>query len=184
MKNNSVKNWFGSEFVRLDPLLQKLHLFGGELSGDVDISYGGGLSGFIGKRLAKKMKLPGEGIHKLLVCISHSGDGLQWDRRFNDSNIVGSLFQPVGSHEGGYWLETTGPVTLKLTVDIVDGGWYWRCLAVSLYGVPIPVWFIPKTNAFKTIENGKYRFGVAFTYPLLGNLVSYSGVLEAQYSDH
>lgn len=181
MQSNIVKNWFGNEFDQLDPLMQKLHLNGGELSGDVDIFYGRGLAGLIGKRLAKKMKLPEQGIHQLVVSISHSDDGLHWDRQFNDANLVKSLFEPIGSNAQGYWLETTGPVSMKLAVDVINGGWYWRCLAVSLFSVPIPLFFIPKSNAFKVIEDGKYRFQVSFTLPLLGSLVSYKGLLEAKY---
>lgn len=184
MQNKIVSHWFDKDFVNLDPLLQKLHVFGGELSGDVDITYGTGLSGFIGKRLAKKMKLPEQGIHKLRVAISHSKQGLHWNRRFNDNNLVVSLFTPVNNITNGYWLEKTGPITMKLTVDIINGGWYWRCLHISLFGIPMPLWLIPKSKAFKTIENGKYKFNVAFTYPLLGNLVSYSGILVAQYNEH
>ena len=183
VKNDIVKNWFGHDFSDLDPLLQKLHTLGGELSGNIDISYGSGLSGLIGKRLAKKMNLPGKGRHKLVVLISHSEEGLQWNRTFNDNNIVESLFVPVGNNKDGYWIETTGPIKMKLTVDIIDGGWFWRCLNISLFGIPLPLWLIPKSKAFKIIENGQYNFHVSFTYPLLGNLVSYKGVLDGKYNE-
>jgi len=178
-----VKNWFESDFSNLDPLLQKLHLSGGELSGDIDISYGKGIAGLIGKRLAKKMKLPSKGSHKLLVSIYHSSKGLHWDRTFNDDNIVESLFVPVGNNKNGYWVETTGPLKMKLTVDIIEGGWFWRCLSISLFGLPIPTFFVPKSQAYKIIENSKYIFNVSFTYPLIGSLVSYRGVLDAQYNE-
>jgi hypothetical protein len=178
-----VKNWFEDDFFDLDPLLQKLHISGGELSGNIKISYGKGIAGLIGKRLAKKMKLPNQGEHKLLVSISHSSQGLHWNRKFNDNNIVKSLFVPFGNNKSGYWIETTGPVQMKLTVDIVNGGWFWRCLKVSLFGLPIPLCLIPKSKAYKIIENGKYIFNVSFTYPLLGSLVSYKGILDAKYNE-
>lgn len=184
MHNEIVKNWFGTDYDDLDPLLQKLHLMGGELSGNIDISYGTGISGLIGKRLAKKMKLPCQGRHQLLVSISHSQKGLHWNRKFNDNNPVESLFVPYGNNKNGYWIETTGPVKMKLTVDIVNGGWFWRCLKISLCGLKIPLWFIPRSEANKIIENGKYVFNVSFTYPLLGNLVSYKGILDAKYNEY
>lgn len=183
MQNDVVKNWFQNNFSHLDPLLQKLHLSGGELSGNIDISYGKGLAGLIGRRLAKKMQLPNQGKHRLLVAISHSHKGLHWNRKFNDSNIVESLFVPFGNNENGYWIETTGPLKMKLTVDIIDGGWFWRCLKVSLFGLPIPLFFIPKSQAYKIIENGKYKFSVSFAYPFLGSLVSYKGILDAKYHE-
>jgi len=183
LQNEVVSNWFQKDFSNLDPLLQKLHLSGGELSGIINISYGKGLAGLIGRRLAKKMQLPNHGEHRLLVSISHSQNGLHWNRRFNDNDTVESLFVPFGNYKNGYWIETTGPVKMKLTVDIVNGGWFWRCLKVSLFGLPIPLFLIPKSQAYKIIENGKYVFNVSFTYPLLGSLVSYRGILTAKYNE-
>lgn len=180
MPNELAKNWFGDKFSHLHPLLQKLHTEGGRLTGDVDISYGKGLAGMIGSRLAKKMKLPSQGTHKLLVSISHNSDGLHWGRCFDDQALVQSLFSPVGNIEKGYWVETTGPVSMRLTVDINNGGWYWRCLKISLLGLPIPRFLIPKTNAYKIIENGMYRFHVEFSLPIIGSLVSYQGLLRAE----
>ena len=181
MHSDVVKNWFENDFCDLDPLLQKLHLSGGELSGRVDISYGKGISGLIGQRLAKKLKLPDQGTHDLLVSITHSDQGLHWNRKFNDANTVESIFVPFGNKKNGYWIETTGPMKMKLTVDIVDGGWFWKCLNVSFFGLPIPLFLIPKSQAYKIIENGKYVFNVSFSYPLFGSLVSYKGALDASY---
>ncbi|MBQ0730185.1 MAG: DUF4166 domain-containing protein [Oleispira antarctica] len=45
-----------------------------------------------------------------------------------------------------------------MTVDVNNIGWYWRCLGINFLGLPIPRWLIPKANAYKIIENGKYRF--------------------------
>jgi hypothetical protein len=180
MPNELVKNWFGDQFSDLHPLLQKLHTDGGRLTGDFDISYGKGLAGIIGGRLAKKMNLPNEGFHQLAVSISHDNDGLHWWRCFDDQTLVKSLFKPVGHIEEGYWIETTGPLSMKLTVDINNGGWFWRCLKVSFLGFPIPRWLIPHTNAYKIIEGGKYRFHVEFSLPIIGSLVSYQGLLRAE----
>jgi hypothetical protein len=162
--NNPVVRWFGTSFNKLDPLLQKLHLSGGELTGTIELGFGNGLAGLLGKRLAKKMQLPLAGTHQLMVSISHSEHGLHWHRQFNNSNLVSSLFVPV---------------TLTLTVDIEDGGWTWRVLSVSLFGMPIPTWLMPTSHAYKRIEHGRYQFYVGFRYPLLGNLISYQGVLDA-----
>jgi hypothetical protein len=180
MPNELVKNWFGSQFDNLHPLLQKLHTDGGRLTGDVEISYGKGLAGVIGARLGNKMNLPNEGWHKLAVSISHDCDGLHWGRCFDDQILVESLFKPIGNIQQGYWIETTGPLSMKLTVDINNGGWFWRCLKVNFLSIPIPRWLIPHTNAFKIIENGKYRFHVEFSLPIIGSLVSYQGLLRAE----
>jgi hypothetical protein len=178
MQNKTVA-WFGDAFDQLHPSLRELHSKGGRLQGSVDIRYGKGISGLIGKRLAAKMKIPVAGTHQLSVDISHDDNGLHWARCFNQQVTVASLFKPFGQlGNGGYWIETTGPLSMKLTVDIIDGGWHWRCLSVRFGGIPVPLWLIPKTTAYKVIEDQRYRFHVEFTLPLLGTLVCYRGLLD------
>jgi hypothetical protein len=175
-----VARWFGRRFEELHPLIQQLHTDGGGLTGKVKISYGKGFSGLIGRRLGKKMNLPSAGLHRLVVNISHDHDALLWSRCFNGSVHVQSEFKPVGDIDRGYWIEETGPLTMHLKVDIHQGGWFWRCVQIRLWGLPIPRWLIPMTSAYKRIENNQYRFHVSFTYPALGTLVSYQGLLSPQ----
>jgi hypothetical protein len=67
---------------------------------------------------------------------------------------------------------------MDLAVDVLDGGWYWRCLAVRIDKVAIPLWLMPRMTAYKTIEQQHYRFYVAFSLPVLGLLLSYNGLLQ------
>ena len=90
-----------------------------------------------------------------------------------------SIFTAVGTMDAGYWLENTCPVALVLTVDLLAGGWHWRCLSIRLWGIPLPLWLFPKSKAYKKIEGDKYRFYVGFSLPFFGNVLSYSGLLEA-----
>lgn len=176
-----VEKWFGQNFSKLHPLLQELHKSGGRLSGSAEINYGSGLAGLIGSRLAAKMKLPQSGVHKLQVDISHSDKALVWSRSFNGGPPVVSLFEPVGSHtDNGYWIEKSGAIRLHLTVEVIDGGWYWHCQKMSFWGIPLPLWLLPKSDAYKLIEDNRYRFSVTFTLPLIGTLVSYRGLLDAE----
>ena len=181
MNNQLVKKWFGNQFNQLHPLLQKLHMEGGRLVGDVEISYGKGLAGIVGRKLGKRMNLPVSGKHQLSVCISHDEHGLHWSRTFDNQVQVKSLFKPIGVIEQGHWVETTGPVVMELTVDINNGGWFWRCLKINYLGLSIPLWLMPRTDAYKIIENGKYRFYVGFSFPVIGLVVSYQGLLRAEH---
>ncbi len=176
----TVSHWFGATFGALHPLLQNLHLRGGQLEGSVDIDIGRGLGRFVGVALARQFSLPDtSGAHPFAVTIFHGAGGLHWHRRFGGQAEMKSLFVPVGTLTNGYWLETNGPVRLALTVDIVDGGWHWRCVKIWLHGVRLPLWLMPKTTAFKRVENGGYRFFVGFSLPLLGTVLSYGGLLDA-----
>jgi len=69
MTSNIVKNWFEKDFEKLAPQLQELHIFGGKLTGDINVTYGRGIAGIIGKRLAKKLGIPNAGNHVLVVTV-------------------------------------------------------------------------------------------------------------------
>ncbi len=181
MRGLHVKDWFGTQFSGLHPVLQHLHLHGGgQLEGTVDIGIPSGIAGVFGRRLATKLGVPTDGgLHSLRVDISHHEDGMHWDRCFDGTSYVRSIFRPVGTWPDGYWIEDTGPLHMYLTVDVHDGGWHWRCLAIRVWGWRLPLWLFPNSKAFKTIEAGRYRFYVGFSLPWLGTILSYGGLLSA-----
>jgi Domain of unknown function (DUF4166) len=178
VSSSLVVDWFGDDFEQLHPLLQQLHRHGGRLSGQVMIDIPSGVAGLLGRRLASRLGMPTQsGVHDLEVSISHADGVLRWDRCFDSTMRVLSLFKPVGTRRSGYWVEDTGPLKMALTVDIEEGGWHWRCLSVSFMNVPLPPWLFPQSKAFKTIVGDRYRFHVGFAVPLLGTVLSYGGDL-------
>ncbi|MBU1285087.1 MAG: DUF4166 domain-containing protein [Gammaproteobacteria bacterium] len=175
---STVERWFAAGFTQLHPLLQQLHQQGGKLQGQVDLKFGRGLAGLIGARLAKQLGIPTQQARvDFQVDIHDSDNTLHWNRCFADSAMLFSRFQPSGSWPNGHWLESTGALKLALAVDVHQGGWYWRPLKAWLHGVRLPLWLLPRTEAYKRIEEGRYQFYVGFSLPLLGNLLSYSGAL-------
>lgn len=168
-----VSRWFGAGFGRLHPLLQALHLHGGILAGPVEIALGRGAARPFGQAIARKLGIPLQaGRHGLRVEIGHRPDCLLWNRCFDGRQRMDSNFHPVGSGPDGLWLEQTGPVRLDLAVEVIDGGWFWRCRKVWFHGVRLPLALFPQSTAYKCVENGRYRFQVTFTMPLLGNVLS------------
>jgi len=194
MTDNSVQkipltpaqDWFGEFFRNLHPLLQQIHHHGGTLQGEIDIRLGKGLAGFLGRRLAKKLGVPVmQSRSGYKVSISHVGGKLIWARKFipedGASQELISVFVPYGHYPHGYWQESTGLMHFRLTVDILEGGgWSWRVLGARMHGIPLPVKLFPQSQAYKCIEEGRYRFYVGFVMPGLGLLLSYSGVLDLE----
>ena len=177
---NPVVCWFGPQFSRLDPLLQALHRNGGTLRGRVEIVLGPGIAGWLGKRFARVLGVPlGARSRRFEVSIAHDGASLVWTRCFDGHAVMRSVFHPVGEWPHGYWIERTGLVRMKLTVDVIDGGWYWRALGMSVGQVPLPLWLFPRSAAYKRIERGCYAFGVTLSLPLLGPTLGYRGLLDA-----
>ena len=175
---NAVVAWFGDGFARLHPKLQALHRDGGRLVGPVLLEYGSGAAHAIGRRLARKLGLPGPGYHELEVEIRHDAQTLWWTRRFDGAQVLRSSFRPQGCWPEGHWIERTGAMEFKLSVDIIDGGWHWRPQRMRLRGLPLPLRLVPRATAYKRIENERYRFHVAFSLPVIGEVLSYSGLLE------
>lgn len=172
--------WFGTNFARLHPRLQALHREGGVLRGAVMISFGRGLAGVVGRRMARKLGIPTRGEdHQVEVSIHHDGGVLHWDRCFDGLQRFPSTFHPVGHWPHGYWIEDTSAVSLALQVDVIDGGWYWRCIGARLGRCRAPTWLLPRSEAFKRIEDDRYRFSVSFALPLLGEVPRYGGLLRA-----
>lgn len=179
MSNSQVKQWFGEAFNKLHPKLQQLHIKGGELQGTIEVRSAKGLAGFIATGVRNKLNIPNDGEHQLVVTVFHASDGLHWYRCFNQAQQMRSIFRPVGDIDNGYWIEKTGPITLHLNVDINDGGWHWCCLSIRLFNIPMPLWLFPKSYAYKQIEKDQhYRFAVSFSLPLIGEFLSYGGLLE------
>ena len=176
---NAVTRWFGPRFLELHPLLQALHRTGGTLKGRVDITLGRGLAGWFGRRLAGALGVPIDApTRELEVVIAHDGNALTWTRRFDETLVMTSVFRPVGTWPDGYWIEQTRRVGVRLTVDVIDGGWYWRGIGIRFGWLPLPTWLFPRSRAFKRIEGGRYFFCVEFALPLLGTALRYSGTLD------
>lgn len=176
--DTTAETWFGTAFAELHPLLQDLHRKGGVLRGPVEVDFGTGLAGWLGQRLARRLGVPSTaGTHQLEVEIHSASGVLHWSRRFNGSSRFVSRFRPVGVYPSGHWVERTGPLTLLLGVQVVDGGWHWRHRGTRWLGVPLPRFLLPRTLASKAIEEGGYRFSVEIRMPLLGKVLGYAGTL-------
>ncbi len=181
--NNPVVEWFADSFAELHPMLQQLHRQGGTLNGSVELTFGHGIAGLIGRRLAGKMGMPTDsGDYPFTVRIAHSDDSLLWARRFDEKHEMVSVFTPHGHHPTGYWTESSGKLQLELGVRIIDGGWHWVQRGAKLNGLTLPAGLLPRTQAYKRIVDGEYEFRVAFSYPLLGELLCYTGFLSPEVS--
>lgn len=177
MTINAAEKWFGKAFSRLHPDLQQLHRYGGELKGEVSLLFGPGVAGFIGRRLARSLKMPVKsGLYPFTVAIAHDDDVLKWGRSWG-GQLMESHFQPKGVFPSGHWIERTGLVTLHLGVDVVRGAWHWRKKNTYLWRIPMPKFLQPTMLAEKTVEGNGYHFSVVCRWGALGELFRYSGVL-------
>ncbi|MCG8493954.1 MAG: DUF4166 domain-containing protein [Sneathiellales bacterium] len=172
-----VSRWFGNAYSRLHPVLQELYSEGGILKGVVALSYGGGIAGWLGRKWAAKQGLNDPGKYDFQLQIYEQGSLFIWDRQFGDAQLL-SRFKPIGTITDGYWLETLGPLSLFLNVEIIDSGWHWRIKKAKLSFVRLPLFLFPDMEAHKIVREDMYIFKVSFSYPVLGKLFSYEGKLR------
>lgn len=174
-----VEAWFGGAFATLHPLLQALHRAGGALVGTVELRFGRGLAGVIGRALARRRGVCAfDTTHRLRVSIRSDVRALHWTRCFDDGADVESVFVPVGRYPTGHWLESAGGWELRLGVSIVNGGWHWQHQRMQWRGLPLPALLSPRTVAYKEVRDGAYHFHVDVSLPLLGTFFSYGGNLQ------
>jgi hypothetical protein len=54
----------------------------------------------------------------------------------------------------------------------------------SIFGVPLPFWLAPRSNSYETEQDGRFRFHVEISHPLIGLIVRYRGWLVLQSPTH
>lgn len=179
MTESPALRWLGGEAGKLHPLLRELHARGGVLRGEVNLEFGAGLAGALGRRFARHLGLPAQaGPHSFEVHIREENGALRWDRCFDGATWQRSVFTPVGSWPQGHWREGIGAARMRLSVDVADGAWHWRLLGMSWLGLPLPSRLL-SLAAWKRIEDGHYRFHAGFALAGVGKLFLYEGLLEA-----
>ena len=99
-----------------------------------------------------------------------------WTRRFGKQSFSSRQFAGAGRSER-LLCEAFGPLVFAMAL-VVEGG---RLLLVlrrwSLFGVPLPLWLAPRSHAWESSEDGRFRFHVEISHPLTGLIVKYTGWL-------
>ena len=90
--------------------------------------------------------------------------------------------RPAGAWPDGtaFGPSRPGPVRPGLAaVEVIEGAWYRRCRKGWLHGVRLPLVLFPQSAAYRCVEDGRYRFRMTFTMPLLGSVLACGGCRKA-----
>lgn len=154
----------------LDPKIAVIMRDGGDLVGQVDVTLGSGMGGWLARRLG----FPAAGRHQFQLSVQRDGDQLVWSRHFIGHGHMVSRFQKLSDN---LWTETIAGLTLFLSVDTTDGGWRWQLDAARLLGCPLPQYLWPNVTAAKHYDGDVYQFKVRLALAPLGLLATYQGAL-------
>lgn len=103
-------------------------------------------------------------------------DGENWDRNFG-----GRVFrsQLSSSPNPFHVRERFGPFNFEQNLPVGGGIMRLNVVRGWFLGIPLPSWALPKSQAQEFVQDGRFRFDVALSLPVIGSLiVRYRGSLE------
>jgi hypothetical protein len=100
-----------------------------------------------------------------------------WTRKFGQEQFRSRQFLGWGRYER-LLCERFGPLTFAMAV-VLEGERLTLVLRHwSFFGIPLPTWLGPKSEAYETADQNRFNFHVAISHPLTGLIVRYDGWLE------
>ena len=162
----------GDRFLELSASVRAMHsnLRDGGAVGKAQVT---GAENVLGALIARIVGFPRDGHYPLYVIFSENEQGERWTRQFGRARFHSLL----GMHKG-MLSERFGPLRFLFDLPVDSkrlmmkmGGW-------SAFGIPLPLALAPRSLAVEWEEDGRFRFDVPITLPLIGRLVHYRGWLE------
>jgi hypothetical protein len=101
-----------------------------------------------------------------------------WTRTFGERSFSSRQYAGRG-HWDHLLCERFGPLAFAMALVLENGRLtlvlrHWRA-----FGVPLPLWLCPRSDAHETSVDGRFRFHVAISLPLAGLIVRYQGWLAS-----
>lgn len=111
------------------------------------------------------------------VTVTVREDGELWERNFGGKRF--SSLQSVGRDRNKHLLiETFGPFKIALALVREADRLYLVPRSWTFFGIPMPRVLLPAGESFETEKDGKFRFDVTISAPVVGMIVAYNGLLE------
>lgn len=110
------------------------------------------------------------------VRFEASNSGETWTRTFGDESFSSRQFAGRGRSDG-LLCERFGPLTFAMALVSREGRLSLVLRRWSAFGIPLPMWLCPRSASYEAAENGRFRFHVEISHPLIGLIVRYRGWL-------
>jgi hypothetical protein len=111
------------------------------------------------------------------VQFESSGGTETWTRRFGDESFSSRQFAGRG-RSAGLVCERFGPMTFAMALVLENSRLLLVLRRWSAFGVPLPIWLCPRSEACEATEGGRFHFDVKIGHPFTGLIVRYKGWLE------
>jgi len=103
--------------------------------------------------------------------------GERWTRTIGGARFF-SVQKPGRGRSERFLLERFGPVSVDIALVVDGASLRYVVCGWRLLGIPMPRWLGPRSTAFETVENEKFRFDVEIALPFAGLIVRYRGLLD------
>ncbi|MBK6434767.1 MAG: DUF4166 domain-containing protein [Rhodanobacteraceae bacterium] len=108
------------------------------------------------------------------VVLTSPAPGVEvWTRKFGRSTFRSTL-RAVGDELH----EQLGPVRIRFRLHGDAAGIVWVPLGIDVLRLPLPLALLSGVRARESERDGRYRFDVAASLPLIGLIVRYDGWLD------
>ena len=168
----------GRQLQQLAPVLARLHSQGEtRLTGTLHVRGATTVAARFLLWLSRIPRLKSQAACACSVAIVACGGGEAWHRRFGDQ----SLFSRQDAKNGNMIIERVGRFSLHLHLRVRHRQLWIRSSVTKLCGLRLPAIFgIKVTAQERAISPDSFRCSVRVRSPLLGALLSYSGVLRLE----
>ncbi|SMC96778.1 SDR family oxidoreductase [Rhizobium sp. RU36D] len=161
-----------ADFARTPAPVQALHdvIGDGSAAGRAVVTRGTSL---LARLACAIIGFPPTGEHALHVDFEEE-DGIErWTRDF-----AGRRFSSELSQSGHFLVERFGPLRFHFTLEGDETGLRMRMQRWFMFGLPLPLWLAPKSEAREWAEGDQFCFDVAIALPGIGAVVHYRGWLR------
>jgi len=159
----------GAEFETLSPVVRALHAASGHrrYRGQVEVVRG---ANPLARLFAWATRLPPAGQGEVEVEIDASGEEEKWTRHIGGHAMPSRLWE-----QDRLLCEQLGLVRFGFRLTVEEGAIVWRVARASTLGLPLPARWFAQVLARESGAEGRYRFDVAASMPVVGLLVHYRG---------
>ncbi|MCK7610758.1 DUF4166 domain-containing protein [Roseibium sediminicola] len=175
MTRTLYQSILGADFDQVPREIREMHSFARVARGKADVSRGETMAAGLICSLARLPEASKDVVVETTFAPIDGGE--RWTRRFDGQPFQTDMI--AGTDEAfPCMVERLGPFTFKMRVTASEEGIDLAPEKVFLGPLPVPMVLAPTAIGHERVRDGRYRFSVEVTFPLIGKVFGYDGWLE------